>query len=522
MNTIERSSLILGERFGQGGQGIVYPVVNTMAGGRWAAAYKEYRPDVRGRVNVTALEAMVQAAARLSQDDRIWLGEHTSWPIELVSAGGVVSGFIMRAVPREFYFTLRTLSTTDGKARLAQIEFLLNDDDYVASIGLVVSERDRLLLLASLAAVLVKLHGLGVSVGDLSPKNVLFSLTPWPHCFLIDCDAMRVGDRDVLPQVETDDWKVPDGEELATAAGDAHKFALLAARLFARDQSSRDVFRLAATAPAVGELAQLTLQRGPANRPALEAWIAPLETAARTASESSAQPTAVISPIPQAPLRPPNGLRRLGLVAVGVAAALTLGITWAVSSGSAPLPGGSTMQNGRGVGSADQSPTPPADSSLSPSVSDTSEEVSQLQGIAGILSDTSSARSAVVKAVNAVGACTQNTTSGISTLQSSVQSRTSDAQIAGQLPVGAIPGGQRLRSLLVSLLQDSAAADKGYAQWMHDIATQGCPVNTTTDSGHLAGDQASTSATQDKRNFVAQWNPLATQFGLTPYTADNL
>jgi hypothetical protein len=37
-----------------------------------------------------------------------------------------------------------------------------------------------------------RLHRLGVVVGDLSPKNLLFSLKPAPSCFLIDCDAMLV------------------------------------------------------------------------------------------------------------------------------------------------------------------------------------------------------------------------------------------------------------------------------------------------------------------------------------------
>jgi hypothetical protein len=542
MTRIERKTLILGERLGQGGQGSVYPVTNVKAGGRWDAVYKEYRPEIRDQVEVAALEEMVATIARLPENDRLWLGERASWPTDLVTDEGAVSGFLMRAVPSEFYFALRSLADPrTAKPRLAQIEFLLNTDDYVAGIGLTVSERDRMSLLGDLSTTLARLHSLGISVGDMSPKNLLFSLAPQPRCFLIDCDAMRVGDRSVLPQVETTEWELPEGEQLATARGDAYKFALLAARLFARDQAARDVARLTAAAPAVGELAHLTLQPDPATRPTLAAWAGPLGAAARLASSDPAQETMVLNPVPApgpafaphwqtAPPKPPNGVRRLGLIVGGVAVAATLGITWIVNSthssasndfGSSSIAtdgsganGGQSQNQGTDSGGQDSSP--------SPSPSDTTAEATQLQAFVSILSNTSSARSAVGNAVNGVGGCTEDPASGIATLQSSAQSRTSDAQSAQRLAVDAIPNGESLRSTLVSLLQDSATADNGYAQWMQDIQSQGCPVNTSSDQGYQSGDQASQSATQDKQNFVAMWNPLASQFGLTTYTADTL
>ncbi|MBS2965364.1 hypothetical protein KGA66_20100 [Actinocrinis puniceicyclus] len=537
MKTLERGGLVLGDRLGQGGQGAVYPVLNVKAGGALDAVYKEYRVEVRDQVDVAALEEMVDTAARLAPDDRLWLGEHASWPTQLVSDGGAVCGFLMRAVPPEFSFALRTLSgTQQGKPRLAQVEFLLNDDDYVAGIGLTVSERDRFALLLDLAATLVRLHGFEVAVGDLSPKNLLFAAAaPGMRCFLIDCDAMRVAGRDVLPQVETTEWELPQGEAPATASGDAYKFALLASRLFARDQSSRDPSRLTAAAPAVGELAHLTLERAPGQRPALAAWLAPLEAAARMASEDPAQQTIALGPVPpRAPFpqsprpnaaRPPSGARRVGALATLAAAVLGLGITLAVvngnSSGSSGAANGYSQNSGQSSDTSGGQNTSPTDSP-SPSPSDTSGESAQLRAFVSILSDTASARSAVGNAVNGVGACTQDPASGISTLQSSARSRTDDAQAAGQLPVDAIPGGESLRSTLVSLLQDSASADSGYAQWMQDIASQGCPVDTSSDQGYQSGDQASQTATQDKQNFVAQWNPLAAQFGLPTYTADQL
>lgn len=60
-------------------------------------------------------------------------------------------------------------ATSAGAHKLANFEFLLNDDAYVAGIGLRISEKDRLLLLADLGCMLSWLHHMGIALGDLSP-----------------------------------------------------------------------------------------------------------------------------------------------------------------------------------------------------------------------------------------------------------------------------------------------------------------------------------------------------------------
>ena len=92
-------------------------------------------------------------------------------------------------------------------------------------------------------------------------------------CFLIDCDAMRVNGCSVLPQAETPDWQIPVGEEKGTASSDAYKLALLAVRVFARNQTSRDPGALPATAePRLGELAHAALLGQRDDRPAPIEW----------------------------------------------------------------------------------------------------------------------------------------------------------------------------------------------------------------------------------------------------------
>ncbi|WP_147268382.1 hypothetical protein [Spongiactinospora rosea] len=290
---MDYSTLILGERLGQGGQGEVHQVtnkkINEADGGGWEVVYKEYNTTVLSQLDAAALATSVALLGGLSKAEGQWLCERTAWPAALVAKQGHVSGFLMRVVPDRFRFTFRSLAnTTSGTRRLANLEYLLNEDDYVAGIGLTVSERDRLVLLADLAATLTRLHRIGITVGDLSPKNLLFTTSPKPECFLIDCDAMRLRGASVLPQTETPDWQIPANEEKATPASDAYKLALLAIRLFARHQTATDPTPLASVAAALGDLACAGLNSDPALRPMPRIWVKPLTAAGSTASTAPA------------------------------------------------------------------------------------------------------------------------------------------------------------------------------------------------------------------------------------------
>lgn len=294
--TVDHGALTLGRRLGQGGQGAVHEVtdrrINEADDGGWEVAYKEYNAAVLPQLDAAALAASVALPGELSAAEGRWLCEKTAWPAALVERQGSVSGFLMRRVPDRFLFTLQSLGgTTPGAPRLANLEYLLNSDDYVARIGLSVSERDRLLLLTDLAATLTRLHRIGITVGDLSPKNLLFTTGTPPECFLIDCDAMRLRGTGVLPQAETPDWQIPDGEEKATRASDVYKLALLAVRLFARDQTSRDPAALASVSPELSDLARAGLDPDPARRPSPAQWAEQLAAAATTASTAPAVAT---------------------------------------------------------------------------------------------------------------------------------------------------------------------------------------------------------------------------------------
>ncbi|MFJ9925939.1 hypothetical protein SAMN04490357_4907 [Streptomyces misionensis] len=315
---VEHSTLALGRQFGQGGQGTVHQVtnkrINEADGGGWDVAYKEYAAGVLPDLDAAALAAQVGLLGELSAEEGQWLCEKCAWPAAVVERQGSACGFLMRAVPDRFRFSFRSLSgTSTGTRRLANLEYLLNDDAYVAGIGLTISERDRFEILADLAATLARLHRIGITVGDLSPKNLLFTTDPRPECFLIDCDAMRVRGATVLPQAETPDWQVLPGEEKATRASDVYKLALLAVRLFARDQTATDPAALAALSPGLGDLARAGLAPDAARRPTPATWAEQLKAAGATASTTPAAPPKARKGPPRStastPQRPGGGRR---------------------------------------------------------------------------------------------------------------------------------------------------------------------------------------------------------------------
>jgi hypothetical protein len=379
---VDVASLRLGPELGSGGQGTVTAVGDYLINGQWPAVLKTYSSEVAGSLDTAALDAIVEFPGQLDPADSTWLHEATAWPAAIAGNSGTACGFLMRTVPPAYHFDFRTQSRGIQR-KLADVAFLLNPDAYVGSSGLSVSDRDRLALLSTLAATLCRLHSLGVAVGDLSPKNLLFTINPVPGCFIIDCDAAYVRDRTVLPQVETPDWEVPPGELTATPAADAYKFSLLAARLFARDQSSRDPSALAGLTPQLGHLAYASLYGNPASRPTLQEWIPALGAASPTVSTArisvpippldfpAGQHTPTGQHTPSAPATRNTAVtptRRGPAVALALAAAIILVIvivafaihssapSSSISQGNA---GGSTAQGNTGSGGQDSGSSAP-------------------------------------------------------------------------------------------------------------------------------------------------------------------
>ncbi|MQY25989.1 hypothetical protein [Nocardia aurantia] len=340
-----------------GGQGVVFtaPGVRMQYANR--LVYKEYRPANRVDVDVRALESMPAHLESLPFGAGAELLSIVAWPCRLVTddSTGEVLGFVMPAIPDPFFVDMTKAS---GRVRVTgEFQHLLNDDSFLARRGIALTDRNRYELLTRTAEALSILHRHGIAVGDLSPKNLLFSLTPTRAVYFIDCDAMRLHNRSVLPQLETPGWEVHTTnptEELATPASDNHKLGLLALRLLTGDQTTRDPTRLPPTvAHRIRQLIHAALDPDPTTRPTATDWIPDLTTATTTANTTpppqppptltrpivTTHPGPTVNPPPPQPLPPPppNTPRRqpvsgrVKAVAAG-AAVFAVVVAWAVHS----------------------------------------------------------------------------------------------------------------------------------------------------------------------------------------------
>jgi serine/threonine protein kinase len=285
VRSVEISNLSLGPVLGSGGQGRVIAVKNHLIDGKWPAALKTYSTGVN--LDARGLEKIVAFPDQLHRNNRDWLMGISSWPWAIAMDNGAICGFLMRVVPEIYHFNFMTV-TQGSKAKLSTVEFLLNPDDYIKRSGILISEKDRLNLLGTLAESMSRLHSLGIVIGDVSPKNLLFNLNSYASCFIIDCDAVALHGRSALNQVDTPGWEVPPGEEKGTEASDSYKFGLLAIRLFARDQDSQDASAISAFSPELGRLAALSQDDNALSRPAPGSWVSAIQSAASSASSGYA------------------------------------------------------------------------------------------------------------------------------------------------------------------------------------------------------------------------------------------
>ena len=309
---IQRDKLGALTKIGEGGQGVVYRAPNVKTKFAASMVYKEYKPQARSGIDFTALAAMpalVEESLTYTQAER--LISAAAWPCALVQDAGTQTGFVMPAIPDDFFIPL---STAKGVSTCtAEFQHLLNHSTVLAARGINMDDAQRFSLLRVTASALAFLHKHGVCVGDISPKNLLFSLTPHEAVHFVDCDAMRINGVSALPQVETPGWNAPSGEELATIYTDTYKLGLLAVRLLAGDQDSTNPQHLPPTTPT--QLRQIitdTLTNLPQQRPLPEAWTYVLGNAIEHAQHQTKTPAPVSAapaapPIPVLHSRPPVG-----------------------------------------------------------------------------------------------------------------------------------------------------------------------------------------------------------------------
>jgi Phosphotransferase enzyme family len=207
---IQRSELQLGELLAEGGEGRVFDVMEGPIQPGQQRLYKELRRPFP----VSELSSLVAFPSLLASRDAglsARVVSSSAWPVAVVVGDdpAVALGTVMPRAPDGFWVRHR-----DGTNRLASLSYLANDPDRIAvAYGVMMpapGAPERVALVYALARLLDAWQagpaGPQVVHGDLSAKNVLWSLEPAPAVYVLDCDGAMVtngeGDDDAGPAEE--------------------------------------------------------------------------------------------------------------------------------------------------------------------------------------------------------------------------------------------------------------------------------------------------------------------------------
>jgi len=180
---LERTQVEVGSLLAEGGEGRVYALAD-----RSDVLFKEYREPVPLAV-ASALIGWPAEVARQSPGYAARVLASTAWPTRVVTDGDAAAGILMPRAPQAFWLQHR-----DGIDRLATLSYLTADPEQrAAAYGISLPPPmapERIALAYALARLLVALHESSPAAGhgDLSARNVLWSLHDVPRIYVIDCD----------------------------------------------------------------------------------------------------------------------------------------------------------------------------------------------------------------------------------------------------------------------------------------------------------------------------------------------
>lgn len=266
MRQVDIATLSLGATLGQGGQGTVYALLDDPV-----TALKLYHDPIASQAASNSLDELDRIKAEMTAAGHVVEGWAT-WPHTKVSDRGTFVGYLMPRVPPTYQLHI------GGRVRLAELSYLATTPKPVWGLAALPNAAARLLVLASLCAVVQTLHDWHVVIGDLSFRNVLWTVAPTPAVMLLDCDDMQIEGRpDQRPQLTTVDWNDPFAApgETPSQDGDRYKLALAIIRVLTQSLTARP-----------GEAVATSLDVSDATRTQIE------ELAARAAGPRGTRPTA--------------------------------------------------------------------------------------------------------------------------------------------------------------------------------------------------------------------------------------
>ena len=138
---IQRDRLGVLTKIGQGGQGVVY---GRRSKTKFASSmvYKEYKAEAPAEIDFSALAAMpalVEDSLSYAEAER--LISIAAWPCAIVEDGGTPTGFVMPAIPQDFFISLTTVKGVSSTS--AEFQHLLNRASVLAARGIDINDVQR-------------------------------------------------------------------------------------------------------------------------------------------------------------------------------------------------------------------------------------------------------------------------------------------------------------------------------------------------------------------------------------------
>lgn len=308
MAAIARSS-IASElvRVADGGEGIVYRI-----GSRPTQVYKEYKEAQRPTMNVAALQDLIDFKDQLPTPDQARLLSRTVWPKEIVAHGAQPFGFVMDAIDPRFYrkYGLRA-NPKDVLCDWNQLIYQAGTaPSHMISEIPRVSAPEAVQLLSDLAQTVDLLHRHDIVVGDMSAKNLVWSVNPLV-VLLIDCDSFRrSGKLGVCAHKESPGWVDPTLQGRPTSKdSDIYKLGVAAYRSLWHDASSAVTSQFVKDRPAHNVpavlLSLIAASVAETGRPSSTDWVTTLQNLYKYGG----RPTIGARPVP--PVAPPRQRIRL-------------------------------------------------------------------------------------------------------------------------------------------------------------------------------------------------------------------
>jgi hypothetical protein len=188
----------------EGGEALVYFSPNDPT-----IVFKKYKTP---RTHETARRAIQQNRFinSLRPSDKLRLTETVTWPLALYGTETRVEGCKMQKVAKNFYFSA-TVGNVD-KERISQVNYLI-DTSWWSSPAVkrvqrpdIVSPAVRIELCHEYLLTLRSLWSNGAFYGDISPRNLLWTLTPFPRVMFLEGDSIGlVADSDG-DAIHTTEW----------------------------------------------------------------------------------------------------------------------------------------------------------------------------------------------------------------------------------------------------------------------------------------------------------------------------